>query len=98
MDGYYTVQEVAARWNLTTRRIQKMCSDGLIPGVTKFGRSWVVPVNAEKPADGRVTTGKYRNWRKKTEKKTEKRTEIKTEIKAGEKTAITDTGERERLG
>ena len=65
MEGYMTVQEVAEKWNLTTRRIQKMCTDGTIPGVTKFGRSWVIPESAERPKDGRVTTGKYRNWRKK---------------------------------
>ncbi len=65
MEGYLTVREVAERWSLTTRRVQKMCSEGMIPGVTKFGRSWVVPENAEKPKDGRVTTGKYKDWRKK---------------------------------
>ena len=68
MDNYLTIKEVAEKWNLTTRRVQKMCSDGLIPGAIRFGRAWAIPKDAEKPADGRITTGKYRNWRKKKEK------------------------------
>ena len=67
MEGYVTAQEMAVKWNLTTRRVQKMCSDGVIPGVTKFSNVWVVPADAEKPVDRRVTTGAYRNWRKKKE-------------------------------
>ena len=65
MDDYLTIKEVAEKWNLTVRRVQKMCSDGLIPGVKRFGRAWAIPKDAEKPVDGRVTTGEYRNWRKK---------------------------------
>ena len=65
MEGFLSVQQVAKKWNLSTRRVQKMCSDGVIPGVEKFGKSWVIPENAEKPVDGRVTSGKYKNWRKK---------------------------------
>ena len=65
MDNYLTIKEVAEKWNLTTRRVQKMCADGQIPGASKFGRDWAVPKDAEKPVDGRVTTGEYKDWRKK---------------------------------
>ncbi len=41
-----------------------MSSTEIIPGVTKFGNVWVLPEDAEKPADGRVKNGEYRNWRK----------------------------------
>ena len=67
MDGFVTAQEMAVKWNLTTRRVQKMCEDGVLPGVTKFGTVWAIPENVERPKDGRVTTGAYRNWRKKKE-------------------------------
>ena len=67
MEGYVTAQEMAVKWNLTTRRVQKLCEDGLLPGVNKFGTVWAIPANLEKPADGRVKSGKYRNWRKKKE-------------------------------
>ena len=64
MDAFMTIKETAEKWNLTTRRVQKMCSDGLIDGAQKFGNAWAVPVNSKRPKDGRVTTGEYRNWRK----------------------------------
>ena len=65
MEGYLTIRELASRWGITPRRVQKMCSDGDIPGVTKFGNAWAVPDTVERPSDGRIKTGKYKNWRKK---------------------------------
>lgn len=37
-----------------------------IEGVKRFGRAWAIPNDAEKPVDAHVTTGEYRNWRKKS--------------------------------
>lgn len=65
MEGYLTIKEIAEKWNLTVRRVQKMCSDGRIPGASKFGRDWAIPQDAEKPVDSRITTGEYIDWRKK---------------------------------
>ncbi len=64
MNGYKTIKETAEQWGISVRRIQKMCEDQRIPGVVKFGRDWAIPNDAEKPADGRVKSGKYKNWRK----------------------------------
>ena len=65
MEGYMTIKETAALWNLTERRVQKMCADGFIEGVQRFGNSWAIPKEAKRPVDGRVKTGEYRNWRNK---------------------------------
>ena len=65
MKGYLTIKEVANKWNITPRRVQILCAEGLIPGATKFANAWAIPKDVEKPVDGRVKTGKYRNWRKK---------------------------------
>ena len=67
MDGYKTIREMAEKWNLTPRMVQKMCAEGRIPGASKFGRDWAIPKDAEKPPDGRMTTGAYVNWRKKNQ-------------------------------
>ena len=67
MKGYATVQEIADKWGLTKRRVQKLCEDGILPGAEKFRTVWMIPENVERPKDGRVTTGQYRNWRKKKE-------------------------------
>lgn len=65
IDGYKTVNEIAEEWGIKPRTVQIMCSEGKIEGVTKFGRSWAIPINANRPLDGRETTGQYKNWRKK---------------------------------
>jgi hypothetical protein len=65
MNDFVTIKEISEKWNLTPRRIQKMCAEGKISGAIKFGRDWAIPANAEKPKDARVKSGEYRNWRKK---------------------------------
>ena len=73
MDGFMTIKETAEKWGLCERRVQKMCAEGRIEGVEKFGKAWVIPVDAKRPTDGRVTTGEYRNWRKKQQDDSENR-------------------------
>ena len=65
IEGFTTAKDMAQRWNVTTRTVQILCSEGRIEGATKFGDIWAIPVNAEKPTDNRVRTGAYKNWRKK---------------------------------
>lgn len=65
IEGYRTIKETAKLWGITPRRLQVLCSEGRIPGAAKLGREWAVPMDAEKPKDARVVTGKYRDWRKK---------------------------------
>ena len=67
MEGYMTIKQAAEKWDVTPRRIQKLCTDGRIECAMKFGRDWAIPADAAKPEDKRVTTGEYRNWRKKKE-------------------------------
>ena len=64
MVEYLTIKEVAEKWDVTPRRIQRMCAAGRIDGARKFGRDWAIPADAKKPKDARVTTGEYKNWRK----------------------------------
>lgn len=65
IEGYRSIKETAELWGISTRRLQVLCMEGRIEGAAKLGREWAIPVNAEKTADKRVTTGQYRNWRKK---------------------------------
>ena len=50
---YITVKEAAAKWGISDRRIRVLCSEGKIPGAFQEGRGWKIPIDAEKPADGR---------------------------------------------
>ncbi len=60
MDGFITLKEAAEKWGIGDRRINALCLQGRIPGATKFGNTWAIPENAEKPTDARVRTGKYK--------------------------------------
>lgn len=59
MDEFMTIKETSVRWGLGERRINTLCQEGRIPGVRKFGKSWAIPADAEKPKDERIKSGKY---------------------------------------
>ena len=52
-------KEKANEWGITVRAVNELCKKGKIPGAVKAGKSWQIPDDAKKPADGRVVTGKY---------------------------------------
>ena len=52
-EDYISVKEKAAEWELTLRQVQHLCAEGRIPGARRFGRSWAIPADAEKPLDRR---------------------------------------------
>jgi len=49
MIGYIKVDEVAEKWNVSSRHVQRLCIEGFIKGAVKFGNTWAIPINAEKP-------------------------------------------------
>ncbi|MCC2865550.1 Fic family protein [Anaerovorax odorimutans] len=55
---FMTVKETANKWGISDRRIRTLCSQGKIAGAYQDGRSWKIPVDAVKPADGRYRSRK----------------------------------------
>ena len=53
MFEYMTVQDAAKLWEISERRIQKLCEENRIDGVVRLNRVWLIPKDANKPADGR---------------------------------------------
>lgn len=53
------VKEAAKLWNLTERRVSSLCKEGKIKGAKKQGRSWLIPIDAQKPVDHRIKSGAY---------------------------------------
>ena len=51
--GYISIRESSNRWCLSERRVNQDGAEGRIPGASRFGRSWAIPENAEKPSDPR---------------------------------------------
>ncbi len=48
---YISVKEAAGKWEISERRVQKLCEGNRIEGVIRFGHSWMVPKEAKKPID-----------------------------------------------
>ena len=53
MKNYLSIKEAAEKWGVSERRINQYCSEGRIPGAQKFGKSWAIPAEANKPGDPR---------------------------------------------
>ena len=54
-----TCKQIADEWNLSERTVAALCKSGKISGAKKNVKSWQIPDDAKKPADGRVASGKY---------------------------------------
>lgn len=51
--NYVTTIEMSEIWGISARRIALLCEQERIKGVIKKGKTWLIPENAEKPADKR---------------------------------------------
>ena len=56
---FMTIKEAAEKWDLSVRRVQTICNEGMIDGTMKFGNAWAIPKDAVKPVDKRIKSGKY---------------------------------------
>ena len=59
MNEYMTALQASEKWQISRRRVITLCQENRIEGAVKFGKSWAIPVNAEKPKDERIKSGKY---------------------------------------
>lgn len=50
---FLTTKEISEIWNISTRRISLLCSQGRIEGAVKKGKTWLIPKDAKKPEDPR---------------------------------------------
>lgn len=48
-----TTKEAARKWGISDRRVRILAAEGKISGVVKQGKSYIIPLDAVKPADGR---------------------------------------------
>ena len=50
---YIGTKEMSERWGISERRIRTLCQNGKIEGAILSGKTWKIPSDAKKPADGR---------------------------------------------
>lgn len=46
-------KDAAEKWGISQRRVAVLCAENRIPNAVMVGNMWVLPANAEKPADAR---------------------------------------------
>lgn len=56
---YMSAKEAANRWQISQRRVATLCAEHRIPKAEMVGNMWLIPENAEKPADARSVKTKY---------------------------------------
>ena len=59
MKGYMSAREASYKWGVSESRVHKLCQQGRVPGLERFGRSWAIPDNAIIPIDPRKQKGFY---------------------------------------
>ena len=68
MKGYLSIRETSYKWNVSERRVNQYVTEGRIPGVERFGKSWAIPEDVKKPTDPRkdhsLTKSKERKMRR----------------------------------
>lgn len=52
---YIKVAKAAEKWGISPRRVRILCSEGKIEGVIRKGKLYMIPENAQKPRDGRLS-------------------------------------------
>lgn len=63
MEKYLSVSEYAKLYSKDAGNVRRLLASGRLPG-QKVGNQWIIAEDTAYPADKRVTTGEYRNWRK----------------------------------
>ena len=53
-NDHMTIAEASEKWGISQRQVQHLCTLGSVEGAVKFGRAWMIPMNAKKPIDGRT--------------------------------------------
>lgn len=50
---FISTEKASEMWGVSLRQVQRLLAQDRIPGAKKYGRSWMIPRTAEKPADPR---------------------------------------------
>lgn len=62
---YLSAKELSERWNISERRIIKLCKENRIAGAIKNGMAWLIPEDSKKPSDKRSKIAQYIKTQKK---------------------------------
>lgn len=56
--NFLTTTELSKKWNISSRRIALLCSQGRVDGAIMKGKTWLIPEDTKKPEDPRKNRNK----------------------------------------
>jgi len=56
---YVSTKQISLLWEITERRVRKLCADGRIEGAEMDGKVWRIPELTVRPEDARIKSGEY---------------------------------------
>ena len=59
MIEYMSAAQASVKWGLSKRRTNILLAEGRVPGAVMVDGRYIIPTDAEKPADARIKSGKY---------------------------------------
>lgn len=62
---FMSTREAAEIWGYTMQGVARLCALGRIEGAGKVGHGWIIPRDAMRPPDARITTGKWIGYKPK---------------------------------
>lgn len=57
MSKMMTISEAVEKWGISNSMLARLCREGRIPGAEKVKKSWMIPADAQYPADARTKKG-----------------------------------------
>ena len=58
---YMSCPQAAKKWSISERRVQKLCEENRIPGVSKIGYMWLIPKDTKSQIDLKMLHHKETN-------------------------------------
>lgn len=46
---YLTSNEIAIKWDISSRRVRKLCGEGRVIGAVQKGNLWLIPILHQNP-------------------------------------------------
>ena len=62
---FMSTREAAELWVYSMHGVSRLCTLGRVEGAGKVGHGWIIPRDATRPADARITTGKWIGYKPK---------------------------------
>lgn len=57
MVKFMSAKDAATKWGISQRRVAILCAENRIDNVAMIGNMWIIPIDAKKPEDARVSRG-----------------------------------------